>query len=99
MKIREFFETLWYHRSIIQALTTDVNFWHKEAGQYEGATQTLSHALIYITTPPTVEEEKPVALKPVFQRRTYREQQVFVERQMSARFREMDAAKARKANQ
>ena len=102
MTIREWFHQLFNFVSIIRKLQAEnltlmerITDLQKKHDDFDAATQTLADALVYITTPPPVEKE--IELKPLrLQRRSYREEQIHWERQMSARFREQDAAQQRK---
>jgi hypothetical protein len=102
MTIREWFHQLFNFVTIIRRLEAEnlalmerVSRLQEKNDDFDAAVSTLSHAIVYITTPPE-EKEEPV-LKPVrFQRRTYAEEAKFIERQWSARFRDQDAAKRRK---
>lgn len=104
MTIREWFHQLFNFVSIIRDLKTQVS--HKDGAlgvladrfrEQDAAISTLSHALVYITTPPPVEVEQPVVVREVFRRPTYTQVVRQYERQNSARFRAIDEAVARKA--
>ncbi len=101
--IIEFFTTLFTHRAMLRReimvrneVSENLIHLHEKRKELEAAILTLSHALVYITTPPP--EPEPSVLKPVrFQRVSYAEAQQRFERANSARFRDMDAERTRKA--
>jgi hypothetical protein len=96
--ITEFFTTLFTHRAIIRGLHADVQDRNKKIIVHEQATEKLAHALVYITTP--APEPVEVPLKPIrLQRRSYSEEAFHFERTNSARFRDIDRERAKKAAQ
>ena len=103
MNIKEFFVTLFNHRRTLRNIRAEFAACKSACEELcalrdaqDAALGTLSRALVYAVTPPA-EEEKPV-LKPVrLFRPSYAQQQQMFERAHSARFREMDAERARKA--
>lgn len=95
MTIIGFLRTLWHHRRMLQAQLVIIRSQKEQIAELEQAIRCRDHALASLATPPQENVEEPV-LKPVrFQRRSYREEQLFQERQMSGRFREIDAKRRR----
>jgi hypothetical protein len=96
-RIKEFFVTLFTHRTVISRLMTQLYDEQAKVVTQDAAISVLAHALVHVATPPPVEEPTG-PLKPFrVQRLTYSEQARVFERANSARFREIDAAARRKA--
>ena len=97
-RITEFFTTLFTHRAKIDTISDQLLLETEKRMAAESAVVTLAHALVYITTP--APEPVDVPLKPIrLQRRSYSEEAFHFERTNSARFRDIDRERAKKAAQ
>jgi hypothetical protein len=96
-RIREFFVTLFTHRAVISGLMTQLRDEQAKVAALEQAIRCRDHALVSLSAP-FVEKDSSAPLKPIrLQRMSYSEASRAFERANSARFRDQDAERARKA--